>query len=152
MYKPVKKTVKHIALNRIILYKNRNFFIIHHLYYGFIRNIYANIVGGDMMAVLNLYKNGQLVLIKEGRVQDKKCIFENIIYDKDNNILIREDDNIKYELNFESESATIILKEQDYVLNLNLKVLDKDLNNSYHKINYNIESEDVISNSLEIYF
>ena len=104
------------------------------------------------MAVLNLYKNGQLVLIKEGRVQDKKCIFENIIYDKDNNILIREDDNIKYELNFESESATIILKEQDYVLNLNLKVLDKDLNNSYHKINYNIESEDVISNSLEIYF
>ena len=104
------------------------------------------------MSVLNLYKNDVKVLSKEGINDNNKYVFENIIYDRENIILIREDNNFKYELNFKEENATIVLKMQDYVLNMELKVLNKELNDNCHKITYNIESEEVISNVLEIKF
>ena len=91
------------------------------------------------MAKIKLYKNDNLVLEHDGDIQDNNLlVFENIVYDPEKFILIRENDDFKFELDFKCSLAIITLK--------------KEIGNDSHKIYYNIESEEVISNVLEITF
>jgi hypothetical protein len=104
------------------------------------------------MAVIKLFKNEDLVFSKEGNLKDNLFIFENITYDKVNNILIREDADFKYVLDFKKSVATITLKVQNYYLDIKLKTLLMELDDNYHKIVYNIESDEELSNVLEVIF
>lgn len=104
------------------------------------------------MVKINLYKNGDLVLTKEGRKENDECIFENIVYNIKNNTLVREDASFRYLLDFNLNTATILLKEQNYTLPLKISLVNKELNSDCHKITYNIESENLISNVLEVIF
>ena len=104
------------------------------------------------MIKIFLYKNNELVLEKEGLLQDNNYIFDNIIYSFIDLTLIREDDNFKYVIDFANENATVTIKENNYSLNIKVKVVDIIKEESYHEIKYNIESEELIENKLVIYF
>ena len=104
------------------------------------------------MVKLNLYKNNQIVLTKEGILNNDVFIFDNIIFNKNKNTLTREDDNFKYFLNFDEEIAEVTIKEQDYILDLSIKLIEKNINKKTIEIIYTIESEEVIENKLEIIF
>ena len=104
------------------------------------------------MVKISLFKNGELVLAKNGKLLNNDLVFENIVYNIDNCILTREDASFKYELDFKNETSIVILKEQDYILNLIIKVKSKIIRNNYHKISYTIESENLINNELEVIF
>ena len=104
------------------------------------------------MAKLTLYKNNSVVLTKDGTFSENIFRFDNIIFDKEQKFLVREDDNFKYLLDFKGESAEITIKEQDYVLDLDLKVLDSNFDDDFIEITYTIESENVIENKLVIFF
>lgn len=102
------------------------------------------------MVKINLYKDGNLVLTKEGKIEDKDCVFGNIVYNLDDLILTREDASYKYQLDFHDEEAFVLLKDQNYVLDLTIKVISRELSDKLHKISYVIESENKISNDIEI--
>ena len=105
------------------------------------------------MAKIKLYKNDNLVLEHDGDIQDNNLlVFENIVYDPEKFILIRENDDFKFELDFKCSLAIITLKKEGHSLDLNLSNVKKEIGNESHKIYYNIESEEVISNVLEITF
>ena len=102
------------------------------------------------MAKIKLYKNDNLVLEHDGDTQDNNLlVFENIVYDPNKFILI---DDFKFELDFKCSLAIITLKKEGHSLDLNLSNVKKEIGNDSHKIYYNIESEEVISNVLEITF
>lgn len=102
------------------------------------------------MVKINLFKNEKLVLSKAGKLEDRDCIFENIVYNLDNYILTREDDSFKYQLDFNNEQAFVTIKDKDYVLDLKIKVISKVISDEVHKISYEIESENKISNVIEV--
>ncbi len=104
------------------------------------------------MMVLYLFKNGELELTLNGIIDDKKMIFDNIIYDKENMILIREDASFKYIIDFNNNKASIELKEYNQNLSLLVQTLEKELTSNTHKIKYIIESEDNAINELVIIF
>lgn len=104
------------------------------------------------MAKLTLYKNNSIVLTKDGTFSENIFVFDNIIFDKNQKTLVREDGNFKYLLDFKNEIAEVTLKEQDYVLDLNLNVLDKSFDADFIEITYTIESENIIENKLVIFF
>ena len=80
------------------------------------------------------------------------CNINYIVYDPEKFILIRENDDFKFELDFKCSLAIITLKKEGHSLDLNLSNVKKEIGNDSHKIYYNIESEEVISNVLEITF
>ena len=151
MYSAVIITIKHIALNNNNLYKNLIFLIFHLFYYGFIFNNYAMIISWFMM-VLNLYKNGKLELSLNGYINNNIILFDNITYDKEKIILIREDETYKYIIDFNNNSASIELKEYGQILPLLVNNIEKNISDNKHIIKYNIESEDDVLNELEIIF
>ena len=102
------------------------------------------------MAKIELFKNEELVLTKTGLLENEYYIFDNIKYDFQNNILVREDDNFKYCLDFKENSAEIIIKENNYNLDLKINVINILIDDNFHEITYNIESEDVIKNKIII--
>lgn len=104
------------------------------------------------MIKIKLFKNDELVLEKEGILEDNIFLFDNISYNKDNLVLVREDDNFKFSLDFKQNKAEVLIKENDYQLDLKLETKDKNISDDCHKIYYNIESEEVINNKLEITF
>ena len=104
------------------------------------------------MMILNLYKNGKLSLTLNGSINDNKGIFDNIIYDIEKMILIREDNTYKYVIDFKQKSAILELKEYKQTLPLVVKNIKIEVNNNKHKIAYNIESEEDILNELEVIF
>lgn len=104
------------------------------------------------MINLKLYKNKNLVFSKDGKQEKEILIFDNIIYDPINYILIKEDNNFKYELNFKKNTSLITIKENDYSLNLKMNVTNMEIKDNIHKIYYNIESENLIQNDIIITF
>lgn len=104
------------------------------------------------MANIKLYKNDKLVLEHDGVLNNDLLVFENIVYDPEKYILIRENDDFKFELDFKCSLAIITLKKEGHSLDLNLSNVKREIESNNHKIYYNIESEEVISNILEITF
>lgn len=104
------------------------------------------------MIKIVLYKNNKIVLEKEGKIQENLIFFDNIIYDLNAETLIREDANFKFYLDFLNEKSEVTIKENDYLLNLQIKVIKKNITNNKHEIYYNIESENVIENCIVITF
>ena len=102
--------------------------------------------------ILNLYKNGKLVLTAEGTLQGDEAVFGNIVYHMVDNTLIRQDASYKYLLDFKNEEAEVELKEYNQSLPLTIKVLSIEVSEKGHKISYNIESEQTIENVLEVFF
>ena len=68
------------------------------------------------MAKLELYKDNELVLSVDGKVDNDLLVFGNIVYDMINDTLIREDASFRYFLDFQNSTSEIIIKEQDYHL------------------------------------
>ena len=102
--------------------------------------------------VLNLYKNGKLELSLNGYINNNIVLFDNITYDKEKIILIREDETYKYIIDFNNNSASIELKEYGQILPLLVNNIEKNISDNKHIIKYNIESEDDVLNELEIIF
>lgn len=102
------------------------------------------------MLKIELIKNGKTVFEKFGIRENEKLKFENISYDPSLYILTREDDNFKYTLDFSNEEAIVLLKEKNFELKLNLKVINLDVFDSVHEIVYNIESDDEIQNKIVV--
>ncbi len=100
------------------------------------------------MLKIELIKNGDIVFTKEGFKEKEILWFENISYDPEKYILIREDDNFKYTLDFLKEEAIVLLKEKNFELRLDLKVMSLDVSDIAHTIVYNIESDDDIQNKI----
>ena len=48
------------------------------------------------MIKIELYKNGDLVLSSDGKIDDRLLVFGNIVYDLDKDVLIREDASFRY--------------------------------------------------------
>ena len=101
---------------------------------------------------LNLYKNRKLELSIKGKKENNFLIFDNIIYDIENNILIREDNEFKYIMDFKNKEVNIELKDYGKSLNMDIKIIKMELNLKKHLIIYSIESDDLIENKLEILF
>ena len=78
--------------------------------------------------------------------------FGNIVYDMINDTLIREDASFRYFLDFQNSTSEIIIKEQDYHLNLKIVVERKINGINSREIYYNIESEDRIKNRVVLTF
>ena len=97
------------------------------------------------MIKIELYKNGDLVLSSDGKIDDRLLVF-----DKD--VLIREDASFRYLLDFKNSTSEIIIKEQDYHLNLKIDVLSVNKENKRREIYYNIESETQINNRIVLTF
>ena len=104
------------------------------------------------MANIKLYKNDDLVFEKRGVLLEDKYVFENIFYDYGNNILVRENDDFKYLLDFKNKIASVELKAHNYSLDLKINTISMDLNDTKHIITYSIESEDNAVNILEVFF
>ena len=66
------------------------------------------------MSKLVLYKNKDKVFEKEGTINNNLFNVENITFNLENNVLTREDDNFKYELDFINENALVLIKEKNY--------------------------------------
>ena len=64
------------------------------------------------MIKIELYKNGDLVLSSDGKIDDQLLVFGNIVYDLDKDVLIREDASFRYLLDFKNSTSEIIIKEQ----------------------------------------
>ena len=101
---------------------------------------------------LNLYKKRKLELSIKGKKENNFLIFDNIIYDIENNILIREDNEFKYIMDFKNKEVNIELKDYGKSLNMDIKIIKMELNLKKHLIIYSIESDDLIENKLEILF
>jgi hypothetical protein len=104
------------------------------------------------MVSIKLFKNGTSVLEKEGKRDEQVLTFDNITYNLNDQILIREDDNFRFYLDFNKNISEITIKENNYKLNLKIKVINKSISNNIHEIYYNIESENVIENKIIITF
>lgn len=104
------------------------------------------------MAKLELYKDNELVLSADGKVDNDLLVFGNIVYDMINDTLIREDASFRYFLDFQNSTSEIIIKEQDYHLNLKIVVERKINGINSREIYYNIESEDRIKNRVVLTF
>lgn len=102
------------------------------------------------MNKIKLYKNNNLVFEKEGTKTNNIFEFENIRFDNLNNILIREDENFKYELDFKNNNAVVIIKSQNYTLNLLLTTKEIIKKENKVIIIYNIESDENSENKIEI--
>lgn len=104
------------------------------------------------MIKMELYKDGDLVLSTDGKIDDRLLVFGNIIYDLDKDVLIREDASFRYLLDFKNSTSEIIIKEQDYHLNLKIDVISVNNENKRREIYYNIESETQINNRIVLTF
>lgn len=104
------------------------------------------------MVSIKLFKNGTSVLEKAGKRDEQVLTFDNITYNLNDQILIREDDNFRFYLDFNKNISEITIKENNYKLNLKIKVINKSISNNIHEIYYNIESENVIENKIIITF
>lgn len=104
------------------------------------------------MVKIKLFKDDELVLEKDGIIENNSYIFDNITYIPAKNILIREDDNFKYLLDFKNNNATVTIKQNNFSLNLIINTNDIKISNNCHKIYYTIESDDLINNRVEITF
>ena len=102
------------------------------------------------MVKIYLYKNDELVLTKEGKKEDNEYVFGNIVYNYDNHTLIREDASFRYLLDFKNNSALVLIKEQNFSLDLEINTLSIKENDKYLKVEYVIESDDKIHNTLKI--
>ena len=86
------------------------------------------------MIKIELYKDGDLVLSTDGKIDDRLLVFGNIIYDLDKDILIREDASFRYLLDFKND------------------VISVNNENKRREIYYNIESETQINNRIVLTF
>ena len=100
------------------------------------------------MYKLKLYKNNELVFEKNGTKKDDIYAFENINYNPEELILIREDNNFKYLLDFKNGEAIITLKEKNLEIKLDIKVVNVNNNEMLHEIIYNIESDELSENKI----
>lgn len=100
------------------------------------------------MYKLKLYKNNELVFEKNGTKKDDFYVFENIDYNPEELILIREDNNFKYLLDFKNGEAIVTLKEKNLEIKLNIKVINVNNNEMVHEITYNIESDELSENKI----
>lgn len=100
------------------------------------------------MYKLKLYKNNELVFEKIGTKKDDFYVFENIDYNPEELILIREDNNFKYLLDFKNGEAIVTLKEKNLEIKLNIKVINVNNNEMVHEITYNIESDELSENKI----
>lgn len=102
------------------------------------------------MNKLRLYKNNNIVFEKDATIKDNKVLAENITYYINESILVREDDNFKYELNFKDNNALVLIKEKNYSLNLLLETKEITHNDQTITIIYKIESDIENVNKIEI--
>ena len=100
------------------------------------------------MYKLKLYKNNELVFEKKGTKKDDFYVFENINYNPEELILIREDNNFKYLLDFKKGEAIVTLKEKNLEIKLDIKVVNVNNNEMLHEIIYNIESDELSENKI----
>lgn len=100
------------------------------------------------MYKLKLYKNNELVFEKNGTKKDDIYVFENINYNPEELILIREDNNFKYLLDFKNGEAIVTLKEKKLEIKLDIKVVNVNNNDMLHEIIYNIESDELSENKI----
>lgn len=103
------------------------------------------------MAMIELYKDNELIFKKNGMLKDKFYIFDNIKYDYINNILIREDDDFKYCLNFNEKEAIVTIKQNNFNLDLSLEIKSINLNKNLHEIIYKIESDESKENKIIVF-
>ena len=99
------------------------------------------------MIKIELYKDGDLVLSSDGKIDDRLLVFGNIVYDLD-----KDDASFRYLLDFKNSTSEIIIKEQDYHLNLKIDVLSVNKENKRREIYYNIESETQVNNRIVLTF
>lgn len=97
-----------------------------------------------------LYKNNNIVFEKTGTIKNNIFQVDNINFDIEKCILTREDDNFKYELDFQNNNALVIMKLNNYSLNLILDTKEIIKTNEKITIKYYIESDDKISNQIDI--
>ena len=136
-----------MALNKVILYKKRIFFIIHQYYYGLSMLIYARIIT-MYMANIKLYKDKTKILEKDGICENNICKFDNIIYDSDNFVLTILTDDYRIIIDFKNINAKVELIGVSS-LKLNLEVINMNIDKKIHKFVYVIESDEA-TNYLEI--
>ncbi len=103
------------------------------------------------MIKIKLFKNGNLILEKEGVKNNKNLVFEDIYYDPENHSLVRENKDYKYLLDFINEEAIVELKEKNVTIPIGMSVIKKDIDNNKHIINYKIDSDEDSENLLEIW-
>lgn len=104
------------------------------------------------MNKLKLYKNENLVFEKEGKIENNIFYTDNIQLDLKNYILIREDQEFKYELNYNNNKANITLKEQNYNITIGINTKSIILTEKYLEIKYSIETEEEVNNIIILTF
>lgn len=97
-----------------------------------------------------LYKNNNIVFEKNAIIENNILKVDNIIFDIEKCILTREDDNFKYELDFKNNNALVLMKSNNYSLNLLLDTKEIMTTKEKITIKYYIESDDKISNQIDI--
>lgn len=97
-----------------------------------------------------LYKNNNIVFEKNAIIENNILKVDNIIFDIEKCILTREDDNFKYELDFKNNNALVLMKSNNYSLNLLLDTKEIMTTKDKITIKYYIESDDKISNQIDI--
>lgn len=68
----------------------------------------------------------------------------NTYYDLNNNILIRDNDDIHMIYDFNNKKGSILIKEMDRELELLLENVDIERNNNNVRVSYSIENNDFI--------
>ena len=93
------------------------------------------------------------VIIQDNFLKYKEKDNTTMIIDTKNNILVRENNNIKIEIPFSKNNKTIgriNLKEMNKVLNVEVKTNKIEKENNNIEINYEIEKQKFIYNMEEI--
>ena len=102
--------------------------------------------------MINLYKNGNLELTLDGKIENNVFISNNIIYDLEKKTLIRNQDGYILTLNFGNNEGIIELTEYGQTLPLKIEIVEIIVNDKGHNIKYKIESDEDILNELEFIF
>ena len=102
--------------------------------------------------MINLYKNGNLELTLEGKIENNMFIADNLIYDLEKKSLSRNQDGYKLTLDFSNNEGFIELTDYGQSLPLKIEIVEIIVNNKCHNIKYKIESEEDILNELEVIF
>ncbi len=101
---------------------------------------------------LKLYKNGELSFSLKGYLDKSMIIFDNISYNKDNCIFIKEENDYKLIIDFNKSEGKVEFKDMNYNVLLKMNIVSKNITSKSHRIEYYIESEEDILNELEIIF
>lgn len=102
------------------------------------------------MAKIEVFKNEKIEFCKEVLEKSNLLLFETSSFDINKLILIRDDSEYNFELNFTTSKGIIFLKNEKISFDLPIKIYQKEISDKIIKITYNIESDENAITTLKI--